>query len=315
MLAEYLGKPLTEVPDPFGTTSELRRRTTMRGCAPSSIASASNTSSCATDCYRSGRFDATLLKMLARYDAVMAIMLPTLGRGAARRPTRRSCRSHPRPASCMQVPIDERDAAAGTIVWRDPETGERFETPVTGGHVKLQWKADWAMRWVALGVDYEMSGKDLIELGQAVGARSARRSAARRRRASTTSSSSTSTGQKISKSKGNGLTIDEWLAYATPESLSLFMFQKPRAAKRLYFDVIPRAVDDYLQLPREVSAARTRRAGSAIRSGTSMPAHRRAEHRRGDAAVPFVDAAQPRAVANTEEPACSGASSAATRRA
>jgi lysyl-tRNA synthetase class 1 len=145
----------------------------------------------------------------------------------------------------MQVPVEERKLDAGTIVWRDPETGARFETPVTGGHAKLQWKPDWAMRWVALGVDYEMAGKDLID--------SVKLSAAIAKALGGLPPEGFNyelfldeQGQKISKSKGNGLTIDEWLAYGTPESLALFMFTKPREAKRLYFDVIPRQVDDYL---------------------------------------------------------------------
>jgi lysyl-tRNA synthetase class 1 len=146
----------------------------------------------------------------------------------------------------MQVPIDEVDVAAGTIAWADPATGERFVTPVTGGHVKLQWKPDWAMRWTALGIDYEMAGKDLID--------SVKVSSAITRALDATPPEGFNyelfldeQGQKISKSKGNGLTIDEWLTYASPESLSLFMYSRPREAKKLHFDVIPRAVDEYLQ--------------------------------------------------------------------
>jgi lysyl-tRNA synthetase class 1 len=145
----------------------------------------------------------------------------------------------------MQVPV-EPDAAKGTIAWNDPETNERFETPVTGGHAKLQWKPDWAMRWVALGIDYEMSGKDLIdsvklsnEIARALGATPPE--------GFNYELFLDEKGQKISKSKGNGLTIEEWLRYASPESLSLFMYREPKAAKRLYFDVIPRNVDDYQQ--------------------------------------------------------------------
>jgi lysyl-tRNA synthetase class 1 len=145
----------------------------------------------------------------------------------------------------MQVPIEERKLDAGTIVWCDPETGERFETPVTGGHAKLQWKPDWAMRWVALGVDYEMAGKDLIdsvklsgEIARAIGGTPPE--------GFNYELFLDEQGSKISKSKGNGLTIEEWLDYGTPESLALFMFSKPREAKRLFFDVIPRQVDDYL---------------------------------------------------------------------
>ena len=144
----------------------------------------------------------------------------------------------------MQVPIDERNVEAGTIVWRDPDTGERFETPVTGGHAKLQWKPDWAMRWAALGVDYEMSGKDLIDSVK-LAAQICRALGAPPPEGFNYELFLDENGQKISKSKGNGLTIDEWLTYAPTESLGLYMFQKPKTAKKLYFDVIPKAVDEY----------------------------------------------------------------------
>src|SRR5437762_2899345 len=138
------------------------------------------------------------------------------------------------------------DAKAGTITYEDPDTKQRVTTLVTGGRTKLQWKPDWAMRWVALGVDYEMAGKDLID--------SVRLSGEVCRAVGGTPPEGFNyelfldeQGQKISKSKGNGLTIDEWLRYAPPESLSLFMYREPKAAKRLYFDVIPRHVDEYQQ--------------------------------------------------------------------
>ena len=146
----------------------------------------------------------------------------------------------------LYVPVTAHDAKAGTISYDDPETKERVTFPVTGGHCKLQWKPDWAMRWFALGVDYEMAGKDLIDSVKLSG-----------KICSALGGTPPEgfnyelflddKGQKISKSKGNGLTIDEWLRYASPESLSLFMYREPKAAKRLYFDVIPRNVDDYQQ--------------------------------------------------------------------
>jgi lysyl-tRNA synthetase class 1 len=145
----------------------------------------------------------------------------------------------------MQVPLTGLDADKGVIRWRDPASGEEFETPVTGGHCKLQWKPDWAMRWYALGVDYEMAGKDLIDSVK-LSSRIVRALGAEPPEGFNYELFLDEKGQKISKSKGNGLTTEEWLTYASPESLSLFMFQKPTAAKRLYFDVIPRAVDDYL---------------------------------------------------------------------
>ncbi len=244
MVAEHLGKPLTRVPDPFGThesfgahnNAELRRFLDQFGF-DYEFASA-------TDYYTSGRFDAALLHMLARYDAVMAIMLPTFReeRAATYSPF---LPLHPITGHVMQVPLESLDAAAGTITWRDPTTGEAFTTPVTGGHCKLQWKPDWAMRWYALHVDYEMAGKDLIDSVKLSGAIT-RALGGMPPEGFNYELFLDERGQKISKSKGNGLTIDEWLRYASPESLSLFMYQRPKEAKKLHFDVIPRNVDEYL---------------------------------------------------------------------
>ncbi len=244
LVAAALHKPLTEVPDPFGTHASFGEHNNARLRAFLDAFAFDYEFLSSTACYRSGRFDAALMRVLERYDAVMAVMLPSL------REERRKTYSpflplHPRTGHVMQVPIEARDVAQGTVVWRDPQTGERFETKVTGGHAKLQWKPDWAMRWVALGVDYEMAGKDLIdsvklsgEIAKALGGEPPD--------GFNYELFLDEKSQKISKSKGNGLTIDEWLAYGTPESLGLFMFSKPREAKRLFFDVIPRNVDDYL---------------------------------------------------------------------
>ena len=246
MLAAHLGKPLTCIPDPFsnehpsfGAANNARLRAFLdRFGFDYEFASS-------TDYYAAGRFDATLLKMLAAYDQVMAIILPTLG------PERRSTYSPFLPISpvsgkVLQVPMIARDVARGTITYVEPDTGETIETTVTGGRVKCQWKADWAMRWVALGVDYEMAGKDLIDSVKLSG-EICRALGGRPPEGFNYELFLDDKGQKISKSKGNGLTIEEWLRYASPESLSLFMYREPRAAKRLYFDVIPRHVDEYQQ--------------------------------------------------------------------
>ena len=242
-LREALNLPLTRVPDPFGThesfgahnNAELRRFLDAFGFDYEFRS--------ATECYRSGVFDDTLRLVLERYEAVMAIMLPSLRaeRSASYSPF---LPIHPVTGHVMQVAIDEVRPSAGTIVWRDPATNEVYETPVTGGHAKLQWKPDWAMRWVALGVDYEMAGKDLIDSVKLSG-QIARALGAEPPEGFNYELFLDEKGQKISKSKGNGLTIDEWLTYATPESLALFMYNKPREAKRLFFDVIPRHVDEY----------------------------------------------------------------------
>ncbi len=245
LLAAALDRPLTSVPDPFGTHESFAHHNNARLRAFLDRFGFDYEFFSATECYRSGMMDATLLKMLAVYDEVMAIILPTLG------PERQATYSPFLPVSpvsgkVLQVPMIARDVAKGTVTYVDPDSGETIETPVTGGRVKCQWKADWAMRWTALGVDYEMAGKDLIE-SVTLSSRICKALGGTPPEGFNYELFLDEKGQKISKSKGNGLTIDEWLRYASPESLSLYMFQKPRAAKRLYFDVIPRAVDEYLQ--------------------------------------------------------------------
>ncbi len=243
MVAAHLGKPLAAIPDPFGTHESFGEHNNARLQAFLDDFGFDFEFQSSTEWYKSGRFDAALLKVLERYDEVMAIMLPTLG------PERRRTYSPflpicPETGRVLQVPVVERDADAGTIVYRD-EAGGLVEVAVTGGHCKLQWKPDWAMRWYALDVDYEMSGKDLID-SVTVGGRIEKALGGRPPAGFTYELFLDENGEKISKSKGNGLTAEEWLRYAPRDSLALFMYQKPRAAKRLYFDVIPRTVDDYL---------------------------------------------------------------------
>ncbi|MSP82737.1 MAG: lysine--tRNA ligase [Alphaproteobacteria bacterium] len=243
MLEKHIGVPLTRVPDPFGkfesfghhNNAMLRDFLDRFGFAYEFQSS--------TDWYTSGRFDVTLRRVLAHYDDVMAIMLPTLGpdRRATFSPFLPLC---PRTGRVLQVPIVARDVAAGTVSYRDPDTNALVEVSVTGGRCKLGWKTDWAMRWTALSVDYEMSGKDLIDSVKQSG-RICRAIGGRPPEGFNYELFLDEKGEKISKSKGNGMTIDEWLAYGTPESLSLFMYANPHRAKRLYFDVIPRHVDDY----------------------------------------------------------------------
>ncbi len=245
MLTAHLGKPLTQVPDPFneypsfGAHNNARLRSFLDtfGFEYEFLSS--------TDCYKAGRFDAALLKVLEHFDAVMNIMLPSLREERAQTYSPFLPVS-PRTGIVLQVPILERDVKAGTISYEDPDTKERMVTPVTGGRCKLQWKPDWAMRWVALGVDYEMAGKDLIDSVKLSG-EICRALGGSPPEGFNYELFLDEKGQKISKSKGNGLTIEEWLRYASPESLSLFMYREPKAAKRLYFDVIPRNVDEYQQ--------------------------------------------------------------------
>ena len=243
MLAEHLGKPLTAIPDPFGTHDSFGQHNNARLQAFLDDFGFDYEFQSSTKWYTSGRFDAALLKVLEHYDEIMAIMLPTLGpeRRQTYSPFLPICRETGR---VLQVPVVERNAEAGTIVYR-AEDGALVETLVTGGRCKLQWKPDWAMRWYALDVDYEMSGKDLIDSVNA-GARIEKALGGRPPAGFSYEHFLDEKGEKISKSRGNGLSVEEWLRYAPQDSLSLFMYQKPRVAKRLYFDIIPRTVDDYL---------------------------------------------------------------------
>ncbi len=239
-----LGKPLTQVRDPFGEHASFGDHNNARMRAFLDSHGFDYEFLSATECYRSGRFDETLRRALERYDAIQAVMLPTLG------PERRATYSpflpiSPTTGRVLQVPTLERHVDRGTIVFED-ENGALTEVPVTGGAVKLQWKPDWACRWTALGVDYEMSGKDLID------------SVKQSSRICSILGGTPPEGfnfelfldeqnQKISKSKGNGLTLEEWRRYGAPESLVYYLFQSPRSAKKLSFDVIPKAMDEYLQ--------------------------------------------------------------------
>ncbi len=239
-----LGLPLSRVPDPFGeadsfaasNNARLRRFLDQFGFDYEFVSS--------TERYRSGAFDEMLVRVLERFDAVQEVMLPTLG------PDRRATYSpflpiSPKSGCVLQVPTLERRPDKGTIVV-ELEDGERAEIPVTGGHVKLQWKPDWAMRWVALGVDYEMSGKDLIDSVRD-SSRIARALGGRPPVQLSYEHFLDAEGQKISKSKGNGLSMEEWLSYAPKETLAYFMFAKPRTAKRLFLEAIPDAVESYFR--------------------------------------------------------------------
>lgn len=303
MVTRHLGKPLTQVPDPFGeypsfaahNNARLRSFLDQFGFDYEFMSS--------TEAYTSGRFDAALIQTLEKFDEIQAIMLPSLReeRAATYSPF---LPIHPVTGVVMQAPVIAHDAKAGVIRWRDPDTSEEFETPVTGGRCKLQWKPDWAMRWQALGVDYEMAGKDLIDSVK-LSSRIARALGAEPPAGFNYELFLDENGQKISKSKGNGLTIEEWLTYANPESLSLFMFQKPMAAKRLYFDVIPRTVDDYLGFleayPDQPWKERLGNPVWHVHSG-EPPAPETLAHGDGQTTISFAMLLNLAAVANSDNP-------------
>jgi lysyl-tRNA synthetase class 1 len=245
MLEANLGKPLTAIPDPFGTHDSYGHNMNARLRAFLDAFEFEYEFRSATDMYKSGAYDRALLKVLARYEEVMKVMLPTLGE------ERQQTYSpflpiSPRSGKVLLAKVVSYDTDKGTITYIE-EDGSEETVPVTGGHCKLQWKPDFGMRWAALGIDYEMYGKDHLP-SQPLYDEICRIAGGRPPEHLVYELFLDENGQKISKSKGNGLTIDEWLTYAPRESLALYMFQKPRVAKRLYFDVIPKAVDDYIDL-------------------------------------------------------------------
>ncbi len=250
MVAEHLHKPLTEIPDPFGTAISFGDHMNGRLIEFLREFNFDFEFKSSTKAYCAGEFDKALLAALRGYDEIMAIMLPTLGeeRQKTYSPFMPIC---PESRHVLQVPTLHTDPENGTITYLHPN-GQEVETKVTGGACKLQWKPDWGMRWAAFEVDYEMHGKDLTP-SAVVSAKIARVISKHMDRKTQPPLNYVyemfldEEGGKISKSRGNGLSLEEWLKYGTPESLALFMFNNPRKAKRLHFDVIPKHVDEYLQ--------------------------------------------------------------------
>jgi lysyl-tRNA synthetase class 1 len=278
MLEEDRDKPVTSVRDPFGEYESFGAHNNARLRAFLDGFGFDYTFMSSTETYKSGRFDEVLLRVLARFDAMQAVMLPTLGE------ERRATYSpflpiSPKSGKVLQVPTLERNVEKGTIVFAD-EDGTLTEVPVTGGHVKLQWRPDWAARWTALEVDFEASGKDLIDSVR-VSDKLTRVLGGVPPVAFHFELFMDENNQKISKSKGNGLTMEEWLRYGAPESLAYYMYQSPKSAKRLYFDVIPKATDEYLQ---QLDAYNRTRADSANGTPIDNPAwhvHRGAPPEKG----------------------------------
>ena len=244
MLARHLGKPLSAIPDPFGEAESFAahnnralRAFLMRFHFDCEFVSA-------TERYQSGAFDALLMKILALHDEIAEIVRPTLGEERRRSysPFLPICQKTGR---VLEAELLETDAARGEILYQDPESGERRRGSVKGGGAKLQWKVDWAMRWIHFGVDYEMAGKDLNDSFH-LSSRICALLGGRPPEGFRYEMFLDEKGEKISKSKGNGLSLEEWLRYGPEESLSLFLYGEPKRARALHFDAIPRHVNEFL---------------------------------------------------------------------
>lgn len=243
MLRAHLGKPLTDIPDPFGKFDSFAAHNNAMLRAFLDRFGFDYEFASSTEYYKGGRFDDALRGVLRHFQGIQDVMLPTL------RAERRTTYSPVLPISptsgiVLQVPVEVIDAEAGLIAFEDE--GQRIEQSVLGGKAKLQWKVDWAMRWVALGVDYEMAGKDLID-SVVQSSKIARVLGGRPPEGFNYEMFLDEQGEKISKSKGNGLSLDQWLTYGPQESLAFYAYREPKKAKQLHMGVIPRAVDEYWQ--------------------------------------------------------------------
>jgi lysyl-tRNA synthetase class 1 len=251
MVKIHLGKPLTSIPDPFEQTSSFGEYMNLKLRSFLDRFGFEYEFYSATQCYQSGMFDHMMLQVIDKYDEIMNLMIPTFReeRQKTYSPFMPLC---PVTGVVLQVPIEKLDREKGVIYYRN-DSGDLIETPVTGGHCKLQWKPDFGMRWAALGVDYEMYGKDhqpnailYSKICEILGGKAPVQFFYEL--------FLDEEGAKISKSKGNSISVDSWMRYAPLESISLFMYQSPSKAKRLYFDVIPKCVDEYLTYNKKYQA-------------------------------------------------------------
>jgi len=242
ILEKNLHKPLTSIPDPFKKFKSFGEHNNEMLKKFLNEFKFNYTFKSSTDTYKKGLFNDALLLVLEKYEQINNIVLPTLGKERQKTysPFLPIC---PETGQVLEVPIIEIKKKEGKIIYQNGD--KKMETEVINGKCKLQWKVDWAMRWYSFNVDYEMYGKDLIEsaiisskICQTLGKKSPNGFAYEM--------FLDEKGEKISKSKGNGITIEQWLNYASPESLSLYMYQNPKRAKKLYSDVVPKAVDEYL---------------------------------------------------------------------
>ena len=242
LLKENLHKPLTEVPDPFKKFKSFGEHNNEMLKKFLNSFNFKYTFKSSTELYKSGFFNPTLQLILENYDSIMDIIIPTLGKERQKTysPFLPICSDS---GHVLEIPTLEIDKKNLKIIFDN--NGKKLEKSILDGNCKLQWKVDWAMRWYALDIDFEMYGKDLIE-SAILSTKVIKLIGKNNPSGFAYELFLDDKGEKISKSKGNGITIDEWLRYASPESLSLYMYQNPKRAKKLYKEIVPKAVDEYL---------------------------------------------------------------------
>jgi len=244
ILFENLGKPLTSIPDPFNKFDSFgEHNNEMLKNFLNKFNFKFNFKS-STENYKGGKFNNSLMRVLEKYEEIMEIILPTLRseRKKTYCPFLPIC---PTTGKVLEIALLEMNKKNGTVIFDN--NGKKLETQIINGNCKLQWKVDWAMRWFTFDVDFEMYGKDLTE-SAILSNKICKTLGKRPPNGFVYELFLDEKGEKISKSKGNGITIDQWLRYASPESLSLYMYQNPTRAKKLYSEVVPKAVDEYLSL-------------------------------------------------------------------
>ena len=242
ILKSNLGKPLTAIPDPFKKFSsfgehnnEMLKKFLKKFNFEFSFKSS-------TENYKKGIFNASLIRVLEKYDEIMNIILPTL-RAERRKTYCPFLPICPKTGKVLEIPLISMDKKTGKVIFDNKN--EKIETSILNGNCKLQWKVDWAMRWFTFDVDFEMYGKDLTE-SAILSSKICRALGKNPPNGFSYELFLDEKGEKISKSKGNGISIEQWLRYASPESLSLYMYPNPKRAKKLYFEVVPKTVDEYL---------------------------------------------------------------------
>ncbi len=242
ILRDNLGKPLTKIPDPFGKYKSFGEHNNEKLKEFLKKFNFSFDFKSSTENYKKGNFNNSLVRVLEKYEEIMNIVLPTLGKERQKTycPFLPIC---PDTGKVLEIPLVEMDKKKNTIIFNN--NGKKLESKITDGHCKLQWKVDWAMRWFTFEVDFEMYGKDLIE-SAVLSSKICEELGKKPPNGFAYELFLDEKGEKISKSKGNGISIEEWLKYASPESLALYMYPNPKRAKKLYSAIVPKTVDEYL---------------------------------------------------------------------
>jgi len=244
VLKKNLGKPLTDIPDPFGRFKSFGEHNNEMLKAFLKRFNFSFTFESSTSNYKQGKFNHSLIRVLEKYDEIMNIILPTL-REERRKTYCPFLPICPETGKVLEIPLKKVDKKNGNVIFDN--NGKELETSILDGKCKLQWKVDWAMRWFTFDVDFEMYGKDLTE-SAILSSKICKALGKKPPNGFAYELFLDEKGEKISKSKGNGISIEQWLRYASPESLALYMYPNPKRAKKLYSEVVPKTVDEYLSL-------------------------------------------------------------------